>query len=142
VADTGFGTPPIVDMGAYEWSLDADGDGIPNGSDCAPYDPTAWAIPTEARNLRLSGPSTTALSWTAPAAPGGTLTRYDLLGSAIPSDFVRPGTVCIATNINSLNAMDSLGAVTVFYLVRARNACGGTLGQNSGGTPISGRNCP
>jgi hypothetical protein len=33
VPDTGFGTPPIIDMGAYEHSLDCNGNGIPDDQD-------------------------------------------------------------------------------------------------------------
>lgn len=121
---------------------DADGDGVPDASDCAAGDPAVWAIPGEATSVRFPTPGDTAtLQWTAPAAPGGTLLRYDLLRSASKSDF--SAAACVASGLTATTAADATApASALYYLVRSRNACGGNLGAGSNGVPRSGAACP
>lgn len=97
--------------------------------------------PTEAQALTLSGAASTNFSWGAPANPGGTDTiRYDLLRSATASGF--SSGYCLATGLTASGASDATAPPPAFfYLVRARNGCGGTLGFDSGGAPITGVNC-
>jgi hypothetical protein len=98
------------------------------------------AAPTEARSLLLSGAATTNFTWSAPANPNGTDTvRYDLLRSATPAGFSTG--YCLATGLTAPGGSDASPATAFFYLVRARNSCGGTLGFDSGGAPITGVNC-
>src|SRR5262249_4969024 len=121
---------------------DADGDGVPDASDCAPADPTAWAVPSEALNLRFPGPPPlTQLQWNAPATPGGTVVLYDLLRSTVKNDF--SAATCLASGVTATSASDATAPTAgFFYLVRSRNVCGGTLGNASNGTPRTGVSCP
>lgn len=121
---------------------DSDGDGVPDAADCAPGDPAAWAVPGEATGLVFPTPgNTAAMQWAAPTAPGGTQVRYDLLRSTSKSDF--SAAVCVASGITAASATDAtLPATGLFYLVRARNACGGNLGAGTSGVPRTGAACP
>lgn len=121
-------------------AADGDGDGVADPADCAPSDPSAWAIPGEATGLLFVSGKTT-LQWSAPEAPGGTVVRYDLLRSGAASTFATPA--CVASNVTSTSANDPSSPTAAFhYLVRSENACGGSLGARSDGTPRSGGACP
>jgi uncharacterized repeat protein (TIGR01451 family) len=120
---------------------DSDGDGTADADDCAPGDPSAWAVPDDATDLLFSGPGTSAIQWTAPAATGGSGLRYDLVRSVSGGDF--SSIDCIATDQAGTSASDlGIPVNLYFYLVRAENACGGTLGASSGGTPHTAPSCP
>jgi hypothetical protein len=81
------------------------------------------------------------MEWLPPLSPGGTLVSYDLLRSAEPGGF--SGAACVASGLTTTAAIDpAVPAVRWFYLVRARNACGGNLGAGSDGTPRTGAACP
>jgi hypothetical protein len=104
------------------------------------------ATPGEVQSLILL--SATSLSWSPPAAPGGTAIGYDTLRSTSAGSFTGVA-ACIEsgdgsdTSASDVAAPPSKGAF--FYLVRAENACPmgqGTLGTASNGTPRLGRNCP
>jgi hypothetical protein len=125
------GTPP-----------DADSDGVPDESDCAPGDPTTWAIPGEATGLIVAGePDATSLQWSAPADPGGTAVVYDVLRSDTAMDFTTPA--CLARDLATISAADpDLPAAAFYYLVRSRNACGVNAGTRSDGTPRVTGDCP
>ena len=121
--------------------VDGDGDGVADASDCAVTDPEAWTVPGEATGLRFAPGSSTALEWTQPADPGGTMVRYDLLRSARPDDW--SGGLCLAVGATATLAADSAQPTGLFfYLVRARNACGGNLGARSDGTLRVAPACP
>jgi uncharacterized repeat protein (TIGR01451 family) len=122
-------------------SPDSDGDGVLDDSDCAPADGTAWAVPGEATSLRFPVPSDTSqMQWEAPAVPGGTAVRYDVLRSQAP-DFAAAS--CIATDQVGLSFIDETSPSGLYtYLVRSENACGGNPGAGSTGTPRTVPACP
>ncbi|MGH2667539.1 MAG: DUF11 domain-containing protein [bacterium] len=124
-------------------SLDADGDGVPDASDCAPNDASAWALPGEVTGLRFPGGAggTALMEWDAPADPGGTAVAYDLLRSTVRNDFT--AAACVGTNLAATSASDAAFPGSIFYyLVRAENACGVNMGRASDGTPHTGVSCP
>lgn len=116
---------------------DADGDGDPDGSDCAPSIPSAWSIPGEATVLLVgSGAGTSALRWSPPGDPGGTVVYYDVLRSVRAGDFTASS--CVVVDLTATDASDPTvppPGAAFYYLVRSENACGGNLGASSDGTP-------
>jgi hypothetical protein len=121
---------------------DDDGDDVADALDCAPLDAALWAAPSPAQDLRW-GAAESEWGWDAPAEPGATTVLYDVLRSADPTDFT--AATCIASGQTTQTVGDSsspLPGALQAYLVRARNACGGTLGADSAGTPRSGAACP
>jgi hypothetical protein len=126
-------------------TIDADDDGHRDFEDCNESASSAWASPTETRNLRIAADRTT-LNWDVPADPGGNFTFYDTLRATTASDFVS-GTTCVESDDANTTASDTPkpGAGQIwFYLTRADNYCPGegTLGNKSDGNPRSGRTCP
>jgi hypothetical protein len=121
---------------------DIDGDGVLNASDCDEMDDTVWEVPTEVVQLELAGSGPTALSWSAPAAPGCAVPLYDVLRSTSPSDF--SGAVfCVEADDSDTAASDpAVPADTFYYLIRVKNACGENLGTDSGGASRTGAGCP
>jgi len=120
---------------------DNDGDSVVNSLDCGPFDPGVWAVPSEAWELEITKTAGGTLYWYPPSATGGSTVVYDVLRSTSASNFA--SATCIATGITLTTATDSTApANAFFYLVRSRNACGGNLGTDSGGTPRTGKSCP
>jgi hypothetical protein len=121
--------------------VDGDGDGVPDGADCAPADPSGWAVPGEATGLSFAAADPTRLLWSPPADPGGAEVRYDLLRSATAGDF--GAAVCLAADTLATSGADAAApGAAFFYLVRSENACGGNLGTRSDGTPRTAAPCP
>jgi len=121
---------------------DADGDGVDNMNDCAPVNGAVWDSPGPATDLRVEANSLgTGLFWSAPTGEGLGAVRYDVLRSTLADDFSSP--TCLASDTPHTASFDPDDAGTVghFYLIRARNACGDTLGAMSDGTPRSGGIC-
>ena len=125
---------------------DGDGDGVAVCLDCQDANPTVYATPGEVESLTL--PSPTLLTWSPPAAPGGSATSYSTLRSTAAGNFAGGATCVESQDGSDTSATD--GAVppskgTFFYLVRAENLCPmgqGTLGMGSGGNQRLGRTCP
>jgi len=121
---------------------DDDGDGTADGVDCLPLDSTHWAASSVVRELRLAGPaSATVFTWLAPASPGCTTPRYDLLVSRSPSNFTSTfDVVCVewdGTDLTASDANEPNGTYPVlYYLVRVENSCGSNMGGQTG------RACP
>jgi subtilisin family serine protease len=121
---------------------DADGDGVDNLTDCSPADGAVWRAPGPVTSLRVTENNlVTALSWSAPAGPGSGVLHYDVLRTGRPDDFSAP--TCVVSNTVATAYYDAEDADTiVFYLVRAENVCGGSLGHASDGVPREGGDCP
>ena len=122
---------------------DIDGDLWANDLDCLPYDGTAWAGPSDARDLAVTRADTGNLTWSAPVEPGATNVLYDVLRSTSRSDFV--AATCVESDGTDLVATSTARpkpASAYYYLVRAENVCGTNMGVGSDGTPRSGRACP
>jgi hypothetical protein len=104
--------------------MDTDGDSVIDGPDCNPIESQVWSIPSEARELRAQVDQT--YYWLPPAVPGAISLRYDVIGSADPSNFV-DGAWCVESDGTDTSASDPnvplIGGV-FFYIVRAENACG------------------
>jgi len=120
-----------------------DGDARPDVSDCAPFDASLWSKPSDVANLRVAATKID-FSWNPPVDPGSLAApQYDLLRAIGPAGFL--GAVCVAQDVVLPAATDvprpASGAV-FFYLARAENVCGGTLGNNSAGIERTGRTCP
>jgi len=84
---------------------------------------TCTVPPTEVRELRLTGSGTTTFSWQAPATPGPTRVRYDLLRSQDPADFTHPSVVARYRALTSAQD-DAAPEPLLCYIVRAENGCG------------------
>lgn len=134
-SNTGSASVTVLTAGG-----DDDGDGVANATDCAPANPAVFSPPTEARDLRVTVGAGVELAWSAPSAPGGTATVYDVVAADAPDGFATAA--CVATGLPGTTATDPSAGSVVFYLVRARNACGSALGTDSEGTPISAPECP
>ncbi len=114
-------------------SPDADNDGVTDGSDCAPTNAGAWAAPAGVDDLALADPTSTKISWSAPAPSGSGALRYDVLRSTSPADL--SGVDCIESDGTDTVAADASIPVSLFvYLVASENACGRT--------PSLGVSCP
>jgi hypothetical protein len=102
---------------------------------------TCTSAPSEALGLHLIGANPTQLLWGPPADPGGTQTvAYDVLRSPAPDGFL--SSFCLASGVTAVGVGDAVTPVHIFYyLVRAKNGCGGTLGTDSSGNPTSGASC-
>ena len=129
--------------------VEMDNDGVANGSDCAPQDPTAFGAPTEVTGETVSGKTPTNISWTTQNIGSGT--RYDLATGSIADAHANnygPGT-CLQNNAVSPPYGDTRANPAAgqgyYYMVRSQNACGtstyGTPSRDQHGTS-GGSSCP
>ncbi len=142
-------TDEVYELYSASFTLDADADGTPDGSDCIAYDADVWGVPGEVTDLVLSHSGgtagTTTIEFSAPVDLGGTSVVYDTIGSSDATDFGTSAT-CVETDdgsdtVATDTATPASGAVTNF-LVRAENACAaGTVGSGSGGLPRESLDC-
>jgi DNA-binding beta-propeller fold protein YncE len=127
---------------------DSDHDGVCDLNDCAPGDPTAFALPAAATGLSFASNKIT-LSWASliPASGSGTLHQLvrGILGH-FPGPAADPTETCLATSATTPTATD--GSVPpvhtgYWYLVRGKNACGrGPYGFASGNVEELSAVCP
>ena len=122
--------------------VDTDGDTFPDPSDCAPLDGSIWTIPDAVDDLTLTGTGLTTMTWSAPDSGGmATPLSYDLLRSEAAGSFA--AAVCLESDEPDLAAADAAVPATIYYyLIRAQNSCGDTLGADSSGVPRTGIGCP
>ena len=121
---------------------DDDGDGVTNGADCEPGDPTVWAPPTPALDLTVTKNATDNLYWLPPEEPGADLPGYDVLRSDGADDFM--SATCIGTGGPGTVATDTsvpASGNALYYLIRSKNRCGTHLGYDSTGEPRTGILC-
>jgi hypothetical protein len=125
---------------------ESDGDGVPDATDCAPNDPTAYAIPGIVRAVHYE--TKTALFWSPPHPPAGSGTVYDVLGGALTGFPVGSGAgeVCLAHATGTTFVIESSApppGTGRYSIVRATNACGaGSYGTRSSGAPRTSAACP
>jgi DNA-binding beta-propeller fold protein YncE len=116
-------------------AVDRDEDGFFNRDDCAPVDPTITAAPPEVNGLIVSRSGVEPqLAWPDERGHAGSLVVYDILGGELNS-LLENGlgvTTCLASGLPSTEYEDvttpAQSGDGVFYLVRSRNQCLGTLG--------------
>jgi serine protease AprX len=120
---------------------DFDSDGTLNVNDCALENSSAWTLAGDIDDLELGGGANTTLHWTQPANVGATTFAYDVLRSAVRSDF--SGAVCVESGQSDTIATDgTLPAELFYYLVQTVNACGANPGRTSAGNLRNTRTCP
>jgi hypothetical protein len=126
---------------------DIDGDGRANGTDCAPFDPTAQDPPAaEVLSLSVTGGAVAAISWTPLSAPA--TWTYDLLRGGLQSLRTSGlgGMTCLASSLPPAPFNDSSSQPVndgSYYFVRVRNTCGtGPLGTTSSGSLRPSPTCP
>jgi Thrombospondin type 3 repeat len=145
------GGPAITDMGAYEYTPDSDGDGIPNyadpdddgdgvpdASDCSSVIPSVSqpASPVGSTVILARGSGTTGvLSWA--AVPRALVYNVYRGSRTQPWSYAMQ---CLVAETPIPTAQDpetpTLGTA-FFYLVSAKNACGETYaGQHTNGTQV------
>jgi hypothetical protein len=127
---------------------DDDNDGAADWLDCVPLDGTLKAAPLEVSGVRLgAGGVKSRVTWTAPQTQGGSATVSDLLRGARPGLPVGSGAeTCVVTGTSAAQFDDATPPTSgqlLWYLVRARNACGnGNYGTTSAGAPRTSGACP
>ena len=126
----------LVDEDAQ--GVDGDGDGVHNACDCAPSDPSAWAVPQLISGLALSAGSPTTLTWVDQGPTIGPGVLYDV----VTGDLIQllsagsfAGATCLVDQTPVASAAAS-GVPTAgqgfYYVVRARNVCAvGSYGASS-----------
>lgn len=108
---------------------DDDNDLAPDGSDCAPFNAGAFAIPSLVTGVRVTGGSTATVAWDSQATVSGTATTYGVLKGPL-SDVFRFGdfnsAMCVAgvTDPSYTDAVIPPVRNGTYYLIGAENACG------------------
>jgi hypothetical protein len=127
---------------------DADGDGVANGQDCSPLDPSVSGPSGEVAGLVLVQGAATSLSWASlPAGTvgydvsGGVLSLLRSAGSSSDASCLKNDAVTSSWDDQRPNPVEGDG---YYYLVRGRNSCGdGTYGYATGGAErVPGDPCP
>jgi hypothetical protein len=139
------------DCVALPGCIDRDGDTVADGLDCAPLDPSAFAVPPEVANLSVEKPapdSTDAVvTWTSVLAASGTGTVHDVVKGGIRqlwADRDFRSATCLSMDTPTATTTDTAltgGSSDGFwYLVEGENVCGaGGYGTSSSGV---GRSIP
>ncbi len=126
---------------------DDDGDGSGDAADCAPLDPSAFAVPAEIAEVAFA-PDAMTLTWASAAPASGVGTVHDVVRGDL-SDLPVGSTaseICLETG--SGDAMSADPAVPPpgtgrFYVVRGRNVCGaGTYGADTSSNERTTSACP
>ena len=114
----------ITDIGAFEFRVpDSDGDGVPDGSDCAPLVNSAWTVPDQVPNpLAISSGQN--LSWF--RIPQSNV--YNVYSGTVTSPFTY-SPACLVPEVPGLSTSINVGpapglGTAFYYLVGGVNACG------------------
>jgi hypothetical protein len=120
---------------------DADSDLVAGAADCAPLDVSVHRAPSDVPGLVVRADRET-FEWGVPTERGGTSpVVFDFLRVETTPDFTTA--VCLTAGSPALAFEDAtVPAGVAYYLVRARNACGGTLGHASSGVERTEVQCP
>jgi hypothetical protein len=127
--------------------LDTDNDGVPNASDCAPFDGGAFAIPGEIAGDNFAADKQT-LSWTSAVPSSGPATVHDVMRGALRQFPVGTGgsEVCLASGLATASTVEATTPAAgsgFYYLVRGRNVCAaGTYGFATSGAERITTVCP
>ncbi|HEX6853251.1 MAG TPA: S8 family serine peptidase [Candidatus Polarisedimenticolaceae bacterium] len=123
-------------------AVDGDGDGVANAQDCDAGDAAVWTAPSAVTDLRLAK-GVTGFDWSTPQSAANAV--YDLLRTGDAADFWNATCVASGTPETSVPAAwdtEPAPGQILFYLVRARSACGtAPMGTSSNGTPRQGTAC-
>ena len=127
---------------------DDDNDSVPDASDCAPLDPTAYGMPSEVDNLLVAGSSPTTLTYDPQALGSGM--RYEVISGLISrlrerADYQE--NFCLAASVSGAIYSDTRPAPPVgdgwYYMVRSASGCGlGTFGSVQADASGAGDVCP
>jgi len=127
---------------------DRDLDGHLNGSDCAPADEGAFALPTDVANQATSGRSPTVLTWSSQSAAAGPSVVYDVAGGSLSSlhaGGLAAATSCLAGDIQPTTYTDLRANPPpgdgYYYLTSAQNSCG-SGGYGPGRGALASLVCP
>lgn len=96
--------------------------------DCDPANPTVNLPPSEVANLRLDGGATTTLTWQDQTLRSGSGTVHELVSGDLALGPDDAGAVCLQSTsaASHVDARIPPPGEGYFYLVRARNDCGGS----------------
>ena len=117
-------------------SADSDGDGRGDPCDCAPGDPSSFAIPGEVVNLRWVDRST--LAWDSASSTSGAGTVYDVASGDLATLAVftpGAGDLCLGAQVATISIADPSPDPPAgqgrYYLARAANVCGQSRWETS-----------
>ena len=108
---------------------DDDNDLSPDGSDCAPFNSFAFAIPSAVTGVRVTGGATATITWDSQATVSGTGTTYGVFKGPLSAVFkfgnFGSGT-CVAGLADPTYDDTVVPPLTngTYYLIGAENACG------------------
>jgi hypothetical protein len=122
---------------------DIDNDGVLNGSDCAPYDVTAWGVPAEVANVKATTTSPTTLTYDLQNVGSGT--HYEIVSGLLSRTAVKRGfqeDFCVAAYTGGGSWQDPRPDPPVrngwYYMIRDVNVCGaGSYGTQLRDSPRS-----
>jgi len=148
VSQTVAGASSTITLDAADNSAlpgNMDGDARGDECDCAPSDPSAFAI-SDVTGLRFD-PDRVTLRWDSAIPTSGPETVHDVVRGVLAELPVGegPGEVCLASGTTSATATDPVNPPLgsgFWYLVRSRNSCGGTYGFRSNGAERVTAACP
>jgi len=112
---------------------DDDNDGVLDVSDCAPLDSTAFGMPTEVQDVRISDSVPSEISWTEQSIGSGTeyVLATGVLITVASVDFTAGSCLLTTSSSPVTDPLPDPAIGTIdYYMVKSRNSCGpGTFGN-------------